>query len=436
MKKRIRDMLTKNWKWKILALMAAVLFWYAYVNIEDPVVTETIDDVKVEVMNYQDFIDKGNNLEFKDTTLNIENLMLDVTVKARTSVIQKLREKKDLIFDIWIDLYEMEKDDDRLVVHYEIDPAYQYTYSSVIFVNYSNKSYYEVAIEVDEMVTVPLRYSIIGSPAEGYTYIEDDPGIVATPNEISLLGPESEIENVAYGMIKVSVEGAKSNVAPSEPITFYDKDGNRLYFTEGAVTPSVNAASLYIPIYQVKKLTIQPSFTGEPAEGYVYTSNAVLSADSVMVYGQEADLENVRTLMLPAIDLGQYKGSASEHFSIPDLLQSLYPNSTIQYYSGVKNVQVNFSVDELVEKTIEIPTKQFTITGIAGRTCKFVEKTVKVNVQGTQAQLDALEISEISGTVSVSGYKAGVHTLKVKLLGITDVTILDDEVKVRIDIEE
>lgn len=436
MKKRIRDMLTKNWKWKILSLTAAILFWFAYVNVEDPVITETIDDVRVEVLNYQDFISKGNNLEFKDATLNVESLFVDVTVKARTSVIKSMQERKDQIFNVWIDLYELEEDDDRLVIHYEIDPAYQYSYSSAKFVNYSNQSYYEVAIEVDEMVTVPLRYSIIGSPAEGYTYIEEDPGIVATPTEITLLGPKSELANVAYGMIKVSVEGAKNNVAPAEPVTFYDSEGNRMYFTEGAVTASVNSASLYIPIYQVKKLNVQPSFTGKAAHGYVYTNNAVLSTDTVTVYGQVSDLKDIRTLTLPSIDLGKYKGSASEKYSIPELLASLYPNGEVQYYSGVKNVQVNFSVDELQKKAITIPTSQFTLTGVDNRECKWVDKTITVNVQGTVEQLNALDISAIKGTASVAEAGSGISTVKIKLLGIEDATVLDSEVTAKVEIEE
>lgn len=436
MKKRLKDMLTTNWRWKIVALIAAVLFWYAYVNMENPVITETVSNVKVEVLNYQAFMDKGQSLEFKDSTLNIDNLTLDVTVKARTTVLEALREKKDDALYVWIDLYELAEGDDRLSIHYDIAPAYAYSFESVQFVNFSNQSYYEVAVEADQTITVPLKYSIIGSPAEGYTYLENDPNIVATPGEINLTGPASELDQVEYAMIKVSVEGAKANVAPSEPIAYYNAEGERVYFSDGSVVASVNAASLYIPIYQVKSLNILPSFTGSPQEGYTYTDNAELSATSVMVYGQEADLKDIRSITLPSISLDAYTGRASETFSITEVLSSLYPEGEVKYYSGSQNIRVSFSVDELLEEDLEVPVSQLTVTGLGDRTLNFTENTVKLKVRGTQQQLDDIDLSTVKGTLSVSELGNGTQTAAVKIQGLTDVTILNEEVTVGLELEE
>ena len=56
MKEKIFNFVFKNWHWKLLALVAACLFWYAYVNIQDPVTSETINGIKVKVLNYDEFL--------------------------------------------------------------------------------------------------------------------------------------------------------------------------------------------------------------------------------------------------------------------------------------------------------------------------------------------------------------------------------------------
>ena len=57
-------------------------------------------------------------------------------------------------------------------------------------------------------------------------------------------------------------------------------------------------------------------------------------------------------------------------------------------------------------------------------------------MEGTQEQLKALNTSAITGTVSVTGAGDGITSVSVKVLGLTDVTIVDEEVTVRVEIKE
>lgn len=412
MKEKIFNFVFKNWHWKLLALVAACLFWYAYVNIQDPVTSETINGIKVKVLNYEEFLAKGNNVEFEDQTLDFNNLTLNVTVRGRSSLLANLLEQKDRAFNVWIDLYELAEDDDRLSIHYDFAPNFRAAYGNVQFVALYNQSYYTVKVDENVSKTIPLEYQIVGSPAEGYTYIENDSSTMLTPTEITITGAQSDLDEVESAQIMVSVEGLKANVALSEPIMYYDAEGSRIYLSS-TVSASADAATLYVPIYQVKTIPFEVRVNGETQEGYVYQRDAVLSSDSVVVYGQESDLKEIESIPLP-IDLTQYSGAATEVFNIDDVLSSLYPNGEVRYYSGSKSVRVSFTVAEILEQEVSVPTSQIVVHGLPeGWTLSFSNESLTFAVRGTQAQLTALEaqMELVKVTVDASGPTAGNQEL-------------------------
>ena len=439
MKEKFINLFIKNWHWKILALVAACLFWYAYMNIQDPVTSENINGVKVKVLNYDEFMAKGNNVEFEDKSLDFNNLTLNVTVRGRSSLLTKLVEQKDRAFNVWIDLYELSADDDRLSIHYEFAQAYRAAYNNVQFVSLYNQSYYTVNVDEDVSKTVPLEYQIVGSPAEGYTYIENDPNTMLTPTEITVTGSQSDIEEVESAQIMVSVEGLKANVALSEPIMYYDADGSRIYLSS-TVSTSTDAATLYIPIYQVKTIPFEVRLTGEAQEGYHYQNDASLSIDSVVVYGQESDLKEIEKISLP-IDLGLYTGAATEVFNVDDVLTSLYPNGEVQYYSGSKSVRVSFTVAEILEQEITVPNTQIVVHGLPeGWSLNFVDDGLTFAVRGTQNQLSALadQVGLIKVTVSAAGPKAGRQelTATIALPKGPGAVLVNDSVPITVELEE
>ena len=432
MKKKIYDLLIKNWYWKILAFIAACLFWYAYVNVQNPVATETVSQVPVQVLHYEEFLSKGKNIEFEDSSLNIDNLTLNVTIRGRTTLVKEMSEQKDRVFNVWIDFYELNNDDDRIIIHYEIAPAFRNLYSSVQFVSLYNQTYYEILIEEDQTKTLSLDYQIVGSPAEGYTYIEDDPAMMLTPTEITLTGPEVELAEIASAQILASVEGLKANTALPEPIMFYDADGNRVYPSNN-ITTSSDAATLYIPIYQVKTVPLKASIVGEVQEGYQYMEDATLSVDSVVIYGQESDLKDIKQLVLPDISLAEYTGRASEVFSLSDILASRYPNENVRYYSGSTSVRVTFTVAELLKHDFELPTKSIKVKGLGDRTLTYKSKNVTLSVEGVQEAIDAVNTNAIHMEIDLTGLEAGNHTVPISVyimstsIGQIPVTILNED---------
>ncbi len=437
MKNRLIHMLTQNWQWKILSLIVAALCWYSYINLVDPVVTENLNNVRVQVKNYREFQEKGQEIQFANPSLDIDNLSLTVSVRARTSVLEDLKEQSGSVLNVWVDPYELPVGDGRLLIHYEINPAYSQTFESVQFMDANNQSYYEVFVEANETVTVPLRYTIIGTPANGYTYFEDDPNMQLTPDEISLTGPSKEVSTVKYAMIRVSVEAQKANVALSEPISYFDEDDNQIYFSEDTVTPSVDAASLYVPIYLVKKLPVLPSFTGEAPEGYKYLYDAALSEREIVVYGQESSLGSVSSVKLPDIDLSTYTGANEVDFTVDDVLNILYPDGEIKRYEGAETITVSFTVEQLKEKTLELPTSQIAVAGLNGRAIQFLSDTLEITVRGTEEELAAIQTDSLRLTANAAEAEPGETTVLVRVSGpLGGAQIVSEEVAARVKITE
>ncbi len=437
-KKKIFDLFFKNWYWKLLSLVAAALFWYAYMNIQDPVATETLNGVSVNVLHYEEFLAKGNHVEFEDTSLDVNNLKLNVTVRGRTSLLKELNEQQEKAMNLWIDLYELVDNDNRLSIHYGFTSAFEHTFANVQFVNLYNQSYYAVNVDEDITKTIQLQYSIVGSPGEDYIYIENDPNMMLTPTEVTLTGSPAELEEIEEAQILVSVEGIKANVALSEPIMYYDSDGSRVYLSN-TVKTSVDAATLYIPIYQTKTVPVEAAITGEAKEGYEYRNDVTLSADSIVIYGQESDLKNINRITLPEINIGLYESSATEVFNIETVLESLYPNKEVQYYSGSKTFRVSFTISEIINREFEIPASQIKIQGSTDQQIVTIaDDTVTITLRGTADRLDEVDPDLIILSVDVAGAKKGTQNLplSITLPPSAQVTLKDENPQVAVTIAE
>ena len=60
MGKKIKSILFDNFHFKLLALMIAFLMWFIVMNMEDSIVSKTISDIPVEMINGESILENGN----------------------------------------------------------------------------------------------------------------------------------------------------------------------------------------------------------------------------------------------------------------------------------------------------------------------------------------------------------------------------------------
>ena len=78
--------LMNNWGLKILSFLLAVMLWLIVVNIDDPVTTQTFNNIPVAVTNAEVLAATNQTYQIEDGTQNVS-----VTVRAKRSVLNKIK---------------------------------------------------------------------------------------------------------------------------------------------------------------------------------------------------------------------------------------------------------------------------------------------------------------------------------------------------------
>ncbi len=421
MKNLLKKWFTHNLLLKIAALVIALLLWFIFYSEADPITQGTFR-VNVEVQHLDEFLSDGHYVSLEDEE-DISQLQLDVVLSARSSVLEQLRDLEVSSFiHVYVDLYELEgSTSNRLMIHYEMLPGIYYNRFN--FVELRNQSYYIVTVDNSSTKEIEVQYEISGMPEDGYMFLVGDEEIQISPETITITGPSTQLEEVAYGKVRARVSGATANVNSTNDIVLYNSNDEVIDNTSGAITKSVEEASVFVPIYMVKTVELKaPQLEGSVPNGYEYASDLAVSVDQIEIYGQESVLNRIEEITLPSIDLSEITSDYSETLDLNEVLQALYPDNEVRLTeNSASEVQVTFSVQRQQTRQISVPTSRITVSGASGEwTEAFTGNTLQFTVVGLAEKVEALDPNQLTLTVRLkeSDFIAGKHNVDVAVTGL------------------
>ena len=421
MKNLLKKWFTHNLLLKIAALVIALLLWFIFYSEADPITQGTFR-VNVEVQHLDEFLSDGHYVSLEDEE-DISQLQLDVVLSARSSVLEQLRDLEVSSFiHVYVDLYELEgSTSNRLMIHYEMLPGIYYNRFN--FVELRNQSYYIVTVDDSSTKEIEVQYEISGMPEDGYMFLVGDEEIQISPETITITGPSTQLEEVAYGKVRARVSGATANVNSTNDIVLYNSNDEVIDNTSGAITKSVEEASVFVPIYMVKTVELKaPQLEGSVPNGYEYASDLAVSVDQIEIYGQESVLNRIEEITLPSIDLSEITSDYSETLDLNEVLQALYPDNEVRLTeNSASEVQVTFSVQRQQTRQISVPTSRITVSGASGEwTEAFTGNTLQFTVVGLAEKVEALDPNQLTLAVRLkeSDFIAGKHNVDVAVTGL------------------
>lgn len=421
MKNLLKKWFTHNLLLKIAALVIALLLWFIFYSEADPITQGTFR-VNVEVQHLDEFLSDGHYVSLEDEE-DISQLQLDVVLSARSSVLEQLRDLEVSSFiHVYVDLYELEgSTSNRLMIHYEMLPGIYYNRFN--FVELRNQSYYIVTVDDSSNKEIEVQYEISGMPEDGYMFLVGDEEIQISPETITITGPSTQLEEVAYGKVRARVSGATANVNSTNDIVLYNSNDEVIDNTSGAITKSVEEASVFVPIYMVKTVELKaPQLEGSVPNGYEYASDLAVSVDQIEIYGQESVLNRIEEITLPSIDLSEITSDYSETLDLNEVLQALYPDNEVRLTeNSASEVQVTFSVQRQQTRQISVPTSRITVSGASEEwTEAFTGNTLQFTVVGLAEKVEALDPNQLTLTVRLkeSDFIAGKHNVDVAVTGL------------------
>ncbi|MCR4656780.1 MAG: hypothetical protein K5770_11210 [Lachnospiraceae bacterium] len=340
----MKNRLTNNLGLKIISLLAAFILWMIVVNTDDPMITRTYSGIPVEVINTEEIISQGKTFEILDNTDTIS-----VIVHAKRSIIE------DMSRDYIRAAADMREISASNTIPIEVrSTRFSDRIESLTPVTRN------VRVEIEDMGTKRLRISVdaSGKPEEGYVAGDAVPSV----NIMTVSGPASIVDRIAYARAIVDVSGLKSDVSTSAKINLYDEDWDII--PDGMLDLSVSEVHVDVKILETKTVTINYGhITGLPAEGYQTTGAVSIVPEVVQVAGSGDEFNKMEFLTIPD-DVISVAGAAGNAVMQIDMDRYL-PEGVIfadPDYDGV--VTVTVYIGNNASREINIPSVNISITNV------------------------------------------------------------------------
>ena len=265
----------------------------------------------------------------------------------------------------------------------------------------------EVARRASKPVPVDIQY--VGNLPENY--MADKENRVLDHEYVTIAGPQSVVDQIAMAQIQVDLEDRSGSLSEQYRYTLCNEKGEPV--DAQMIVTDVETVNLTLKIVRVKEvaLTVAVIDGGGATKN---TSIITLDPKVILVSGSDALLENLETLEIGTVNLGEISGSGV--IDLPIKLPDGITNET-----GVNEVKVDIKFPQL-------STKELTVTNIQpinvpeNLDVQIITKQLELVLRGPKSKLNSVTADNITVTVDFSDEQAGTSTVKAKItVSVADV---------------
>jgi YbbR domain-containing protein len=282
-----------------------------------------------------------------------------------------------------------------------------------------------VKIERVVQTSLPVRVSVIGTPALGFR----TGSLSVSPQTVVITGAQQVISRVASVNAIVSVDGARASVEQDVRVFPRDPDGEVVTGTQ--VVP--DAVTVRVPMEQLsnyRDLAVRVKYVGQPAEGYAMT-DITSNPAVVTVYGPvdavQATKGYIETLDV-VVDNAKSDIDERIGLNVPPGVSLVEDNQS--------TVRVHVRIQPLMgSRTIK---RKPVLIGMSRNYSSTISPdTVDILLNGPLPQLNILTDNDVRVELDVTGLPLGVHQLTPHVqvpdgTGITAQSVLPATVQVEL----
>ncbi len=244
----VRVNLSHNTGKKLFSVMLAIMFWIFVMDQVDPPTTRMFENVPVQLINLQEL--DQNNL----VIMNQYDYLVNVEVSGRRSNILNLNSKA---IYLWADMRTVRSGTNNVTINRTINSE-SVTIKSVL----PN----EIVIMAERVIALPKPVRILMNDRFGAGYYQE--GIVITPEEIKVMGPESLVNSVAYLGAYINVGSLVEDLQREVTLVPYSADGEIV----SGVTLESSYANMHLKLGKSETVNIVTETIGDPLDGYQIVS--------------------------------------------------------------------------------------------------------------------------------------------------------------------
>lgn len=390
------DFFGKNLEWKIFSLVLAIGLWLTVINLKNPeetmafTIPVTLENLETVTSKYDLIV---TNLE------EIENKTIRINLRGNRLTLEKLKNNKKYLNEIKavadLEMFRYTKADE--VNKIPIMVSFSDEYRGLVFEERNQIRYLDVILEKRKTITKAIQVDTVGQTEDGYVILAPK----ATPGEIVLAGAESLIDKVASVRVSINVADiVKSQKISNLEPKVYDDQGKEILGLE----KSINSVSVNLSVGKKKKVVLQPDIQGTYAPGYI-TTGIKIEPQEVTVVGPEETVNQLNQLKLSTIIFDDLDKITTFN---PEII---LPSGVSLWNGANTKVAVTIEVRKQIVKEFKIPTSSLTVkTDLQFR---YISREVTVYLQGIEEDINRITENMIAGTIDVSDYGVGKHTVTV-----------------------
>lgn len=369
---------------KIISLALAILFWFIVVINVSPDYKRTVLGVPVDI---------------NENTSMLTSLGLHVIDNSAERVSVEVAGPRNLIgklgtgdFSITPNLSDVSKSG---TYNIELSATLK-TPDSRIRITKVDPSYITVHFDTQATKVLPVEVRVKDFKLPD-GYLMQTPQ--ATPSQITISGPTSELSSVQKAVANVSIsDGSSKTTALDGDVTLLDSGGRELNLDH--VTLSSKKVKITVPILKTANVALKPAFTNVPA-GFDSSNIAyTVSPSSLMIAGNKEKISSISEISLGSIDFRTLDLSSTMSFGIPNI-------DGVVNIENINTASVSIELKNTASKMMS--TNSITVTNVpAGY--KVISRTKHIdNIKlfGPSSEIagvnTVMAVIDMSGTVSGTG---------------------------------
>jgi YbbR domain-containing protein len=377
---------------KFMALAFSVLLWFVVMNIQNPVVSKTITDIPVEMLNINSIVENGSVFDVTNgETVN-------VVVRGPRSIVENLEAEN---FDATADLSQLSVTNSTTV---EVVPNASVNVKDAKKISISPvNGYVTLSIEEEVEKNIPVKVITTGNVADGYAIGNPSP----TPNMITVSGPASVLENIVEARAVVGIDGAAEAITESAKVGCIDGYGTAV--EKDNVTLSDKRVSVSIPVYKTKTIPVNINVAGTPREGFA-VREINYNPDEITIAGDEEALAKVSSLDINDVIVTDASGTIEKNIAISEYLPA-----DITVAEDTTEIAVSVSVESTIDKELSVAAAAVTMEGTSSEYEYSLSSAqpIRVKVTGFEDVIGGLKVDDLGPKIDVKGLGEGRHSVQI-----------------------
>ena len=269
---------------------------------------------------------------------------------------------------------------------------------SAITVASRNPDTIKLEVKVRESTSVPVVVYDNDTTPDGFFADTDNPELDYEFIQIS--GPLDVISKIEMARIDVDLSNKKGTVSEAFAYTLCDAEGQPV--DAELVTTNAGAVNVTLQVMPIKQIGLSVAVV-DGGGATKDTATVELEIDSLSVYGPEEVLQNLNTLELGTVNLGEWLEDTTLVFPIE------LPEG-VGTQSDLSEVIVKVSFPELNTKTLDI-TNIAAVNVPVGKKAEIVTKTLQITFRGPAALIEDLTAEHVGITVDFTDAQDGTATM-------------------------